>query len=109
MKGKLSPRDRREIAEICKRHSIVVPDFWKPIMESDLEPKTQCITLHCYECKKQKSIEVVFQAGVWHWKRGEYARGWVDTDNEISYDEKRKKHILWARCNDCYHKALKEI
>lgn len=107
MKGKLSPYDRRAITEICKRHDIAVPDWWKPIMESDLEAKNEHVVLHCYECKKEKAIEVIFQAGSWHWKRGGYARGWVDTDNEIVYEEKRHAHILWARCNDCYQKVLK--
>lgn len=109
MNGKLTPLNRRNIADICKRQSIAVPDFWKPIMESDLEPTVKDIILRCYECKKQKHIRVIFEAGYWHWRKGGYARGWVDTDNELYYDKTIKFDVLLARCNHCYETALQEV
>ncbi|MFA5049022.1 MAG: hypothetical protein WC516_08415 [Patescibacteria group bacterium] len=105
----LSPLDRRTIAERCKDKGITVPEFWKSIMESDLEPKVATIILRCYECHKEKMMEVIVQAGYWHWKRGCHARGWVNTDNELWHNKERNRTELLARCGDCYKKDIESV
>jgi len=105
MKGELSPKDRRYIAKICKEKGITIPDFWKPIMESDLESRIEEVTLICYECNKEKKVEVITQKGEWHWGRGKKPRNWVGTNNEMFYSKERKSNVIFARCYECYEKV----
>ncbi len=109
MKGKLSPRDRRGIAKTCKENGIAIPDFWNPIMESDLEKKIEEVILICYVCNKEKKTEVITQKGEWHWGRGKKPRNWVDTDNEMEYSDAKKMNTIYAQCGECHNRALAKI
>jgi hypothetical protein len=101
MKGKLSPRDRRYIAKICKKKDLKVPDSWKPVIESDLEARIENVILICYICDKEKKTKVIVQTGEWHWGRGKTPRDWVGTDNEMHYSEQRSSNIIYAKCFEC--------
>jgi hypothetical protein len=110
MKGEICPRDRRYIAKLAKNQNIKVPDWWIPIMQSDLKPVVRKVVLKCYECHNKKETEVIVKAGYYNFGRGKHPRGWfIDRDGaEMYYSDDEKADIILCLCPVCL-KGKKEV